>query len=739
MQKYQTINKFSEYNTSYNQDNAPETVLTTGSKNCLIDGRNGKVMSRSGYTRLGASNTAVTPTRNSFDWNTSTGQKRPLRFYNDQWETWLETIDGTVINAWTKISGGMSTTAIPRFVSWYDSGEAIDLALGVQNDANMYEWNGAVAVISALTTGQAIGLTGNSASLTAFGALTGTAGVTDDYNGLVGSALRDVLKLTSNPTDGQTLILNINSTPITITFVAVIGAVAGNVLIGGTLAQTVTNLLGLLNSPGSTTANQVALSGGNQTLVGYITYAATTTVTKAGTTTFGQNRFYSTRNEVVVCVRTGTAYTYSGGVYSQTLTGISDITGLQAGDILIQQLVTTSNVVSTTRNNSTIFCFQNQIMLGSDSDQNVYISKNTDYDDFGYSSPRVPGEGALLTLNDPVKGFGALGGNAVVFCGLSFAFKVIYTQQVIQVDTTTPGFVTEAVTALPLKIGVNQGLYNQETLVPLGNSILYLSNEPAIQELKTIALADQPQLQPLSNPIKPDFDAEDFTNACAIWYKNAYFLSAPANSHVYILGYIQTADGKLSRYWQPPQVLPVRSFSIIDSWIHGHSNSVPETYKLFYGRADTASDNSKLPIDMAMYFAYRTFGDRANLKSLDEFYLEGEITNNTVDAVLNLNYDFGGNTQVTQRVIDGSDEGILEQAIGFNSLAQESLGADSLGSLLNPPTDARKFRVVFELAKEDFHEIQAVITCNEIDRYIAILSMGPNAIISTKRDTGIRR
>ena len=67
------------------------------------------------------------------------------------------------------------------------------------------------------------------------------------------------------------------------TFVSAIGATAGNVLIGATAADTKTNLLGLLNAPGTTNATQVALSGGNQTLVGYTTSASTNTITKTGT------------------------------------------------------------------------------------------------------------------------------------------------------------------------------------------------------------------------------------------------------------------------------------------------------------------------------------------------------------------------------------------------------------------------------------------------------------------------
>lgn len=735
MVKYQLLTEVTEYKTASDPTNTEETVLVNGSQNVLIDGRNGKVRSRPGFSRTGIANTSLYPIRNGFTWNTSKGSDLNVRFWKDQWEVWLGTVDATNINAWTSYSSGMNTVNIPRAAAIYDSGEAEDLLIHCQGDANLYEWNGAVAVVGSVSaTGTAISLVGNSASLTAFGAPTGTAPVTYDYNQLIGTTLRATLKFSSNPTDGQTLLLNINASIQTITFVAAIGATAGNVLIGVDLATTITNLLGLLNAPGSTTATQVAMSGGDQTKIAYITYAATTLVTKAGTSTFDQNRFYATRNKVVVCVRTGTTYTYTSGDFSLSLTGISDITGLVAGDILVQQVITKSTLPVVGRSNDLVFAFQNQLFVASETDGTVYVSKNTDYTNYGYSSPRVAGEGGILTLTHAIVGFGQLSGSAIIFCGPSTAFKAIYTA--ITVGST----LTESLTALPLKgIGLNQGAYNQETIIPVGNSLIYLTNEPALRELETSTQGDEPQMHALSNPIKPDFDAEDFTNACAIWDKNAVFLSAPANSHVYILSYIENADGKLRRFWQPPQILPIRAFSDINGYLNGHSNSVPETYKLFDGLSDTASDDSKLPINTIAKGAYRSFKDRANLKSMDEYYIEGEISSNTVDCLLTLNLEWQGANVSLPQTINGSDLGILEGVVGASSLAQESLGVDSLAGLLVPPPDAQRFRVIFEYAKEDFHELQWVVSTNDVDRFWSILSQGPNATLSTRKDVAIHR
>jgi hypothetical protein len=88
------------------------------------------------------------------------------------------------------------------------------------------------------------------------------------------------LALPTNPSNGNTLTLTINGSAIVITFVTAIGTTAGNVLIAGTAAATAANLLALLNQPQTTTANGVALSAANQSLVSYLSWSLVgTTIT----------------------------------------------------------------------------------------------------------------------------------------------------------------------------------------------------------------------------------------------------------------------------------------------------------------------------------------------------------------------------------------------------------------------------------------------------------------------------
>lgn len=88
-----------------------------------------------------------------------------------------------------------------------------------------------------------------------------------------------VLSIATTPTDGDTVIVN----GVTFTFKTVLGVTAGNVLIGGSADAARLNLGTLINTPGTTTAQGVALSAANQALLKRI---VTTDDATANTLTF---------------------------------------------------------------------------------------------------------------------------------------------------------------------------------------------------------------------------------------------------------------------------------------------------------------------------------------------------------------------------------------------------------------------------------------------------------------------
>lgn len=455
------------------------------------------------------------------------------------------------------------------------------------------------------------------------------------------------------------------------------------------------------------------------------------TITKRGTDTFGQNRFYTSANKVLVNVRTGVEYTYTGGEGTTTLTGVTPNPTLEmvAGDVLIQKVVTNSNTPASNRTNSTIFGNENQIYVSSDVDQLVYVSKNTDYTNFAYSSPRLPGEGALLTLDDPAKAFGVLEDRVIIFAGKSSAY------QVDPKEITVGSTLAETLGVKKYQTGAGQAAINQEVLAQINNTIVYLSYEPAVREIMSLSeLQGGGKPRTLSNPIKPDIDAEDWTDASAIWHENAYWLTAPTYGHVYILEYREDADGKLRRFWQPPQTMFISAFCVRDGVLYGHSSVVPETYKIMDNEAfsDVNSTDDKMPILCVAKFAYRNFGDRTRLKNFDEYFIEGEISPST-NISHTLYYNYGGHTQSLENTIEGDNQSIIEETLSHVALGQQPLGASPLGGSLSAPEGSSKFRVIIEIAKEDFFEMQEIFQTDDTDKFWSVIARGHNAQISSRQ------
>lgn len=97
----------------------------------------------------------------------------------------------------------------------------------------------------------------------------GYSGYFMGFNLFISNALpwTGVLSMVTQPIDGDTVTIN----GVTFTFKTTLGSTAGNVLIGGSADAARANLTGLINTPGTTDSNGVALSAANQRLMKNIT------------------------------------------------------------------------------------------------------------------------------------------------------------------------------------------------------------------------------------------------------------------------------------------------------------------------------------------------------------------------------------------------------------------------------------------------------------------------------------
>ena len=460
------------------------------------------------------------------------------------------------------------------------------------------------------------------------------------------------------------------------------------------------------------------------------------TITLSDTTsTWAENRFLISGGTMTYDRKitiNGTVYTYTGGETTNTLTGVTgDPTSEASGSVAIQTVTTFADSPgsdSTVFPNDLIKILNNQVWVGSLINNNVFVSKNTDFTDFSFSSPRVPGEGATLTLDGSPTAFEPQEKDMYISAGKGQWYKSTFT---LSDDNTA-----EALSIIRLKTGEQQSAISQGAVTKIKNAIVFMSKEPTFDTLGRVKDINTPQDLPLSDPIKPDFDGATLTGIHTKFHRNIIYITLPSEG-----------TGKLYSYniekgfWEPPSTLKFSRLAIIDGELYAHSGYFPETYKLFDGLVDRAIDGVGSAINAKAIFSYRNFGDRAYLKSFDEYLSEGKISANTTLNLI-LRYDFKGSTETKTKTIDGSDTDII-----FGSTDESSFGRTPFGRLPHGgrtqnediDTSLNKFRQINTEARIDFHELQVEYNSNADEAQWELLSTGGNVSQSSNQPVSLKK
>lgn len=707
MRKWQLTEDFLGYLTAEDSTKASPQYLRTGSQNVMIS-REKKCGIRAGYTFTLEGGESDDPCISGKNWKTSTGGNILWRMDDDGTNGVLRvrfgTVDGVAQDTWVTLKSDLDENYPLRGATWYDASEAIDVMLWVNHSDLVYEWSGA------------------SASASSAGANTLTKAGTSTWaqNRFYSEALTDAgddtsrfdITLTSGTTyrytyDGTGTDPGITATSCPVGTWVYIGATGFNVANRGVFL--------------------VTGSGAN-----YFEVTNAAGVAENDKTVGTNNTLYLKFKKVIKNVDTGTVYGYLGGESTTQLTSVMpDPSGVvTANDLLVQLLFPSANVFEDGFEIDNVFSFNNNVLFSSDADERVAMSLNTDYLTFTPSSPRTAGQGSTFTLDDPGAKFGVIGKQLVMLAG-----DAAYLPKFEQIAVGAG--VAETVLVEKRSFGSGQGAHSQETIIQVDDALAFLSNEPSLRLYESVEQITDRSIKALSNPIKPDFDAEDWTGAVGIWHGSRILLHSRVNSRTYMLEWVETADGGVSRYWQAPQILPIGAFAEDSGYLYGHSSGDGKTLLLFNGPSDYVYDFSgataeKVPIDARMKLAYNDFDKRGNLKNFDEMFIEGEISQNCDDLLCQVEYDSGGATAVNEQTIDGSDLSILLEDIEATSLGQQSLGASPLGGGLQDPVAGSHFQTILEYAKEDFYLLGLNFSTNEIDRTWSITACGANAQLSNR-------
>ena len=449
------------------------------------------------------------------------------------------------------------------------------------------------------------------------------------------------------------------------------------------------------------------------------------TITKTGTTTWAEEGFNTAHNKVITI--DGVDYTYTGGESTTTLTGVTpSAAAVVANAVVYQKVLTTANSSMTglpaAFGNTTISNLNNQIYVGSSKYNDCYLSKVNNYKDYSFSSPRTQGEGARFVLDASNPFFAPQEDTMYISAGKNRWYEISFD---LQTSSTT--FI-ESATAIPLKTSAGQGAFSQAGIFKAKNSVMLINNEPALDELDRITNNFQyPRVANYSDPIKPNFDAYDFTNCSGAYFRNDMYIAVPAE------GLILIYNIDLG-YWEPPQSIPVSRFSVIGGELYGHSLGNPQTFKLFEGNSDNG-----FPINAKAYFSYQNYGTRSRMKVFTGLYVEGYMSGNTSLTVSSI-FEIDGCARVSSYTLSGDDRQIVclignDASLGKVALGQNSLGGTSIVQAVLPP----KFRADVPFNDYPFYEHQIVFSSNDADSEWSILAFGPQVSMAPDDNNAIRK
>jgi len=470
----------------------------------------------------------------------------------------------------------------------------------------------------------------------------------------------------------------------------------------------------LLIADGSSTLRM--WSGG----MGYVAAQAGggTTLTLLGGGTWKQSGFLSSLSGRSVVIN-GTSYLYTGGENTTVLTGLTGLPAISVGQFVSQLIVGNSSITGlpATFTFDTIDVQNNHVYLGDTESRESYVSKSTSYIDYTYTTPvRLPTDGWKMTFDNCIRGFVQDDNVMYVTAGTSDYYEVTRN---MTADGTGETFKIRK-----LRSGPGQAPISQNAIIRVKNGIIIVTQEGTVDWLTNIQNISTPQSLPISDPIKNDFDSYDLTGVSGKYIDNALHICVPRENLIRIYDF----DKAL---WQPPQFIPMSFLSIVDNELYGHSNSSDTSFKLF-----TGVDDDGVEIDFTAAFAYRQFGNRSVYKSFDNYYNELYMSTSTV-VTAEHRFEYGGAETIQNKMISGTDTGLMFAPVNDASLGKNPLGSNPLGSVTNPVSTLNKYRCIHEMKKVDFFEHQVLYKAS--GGQFEILAHGPNVTESTNIPRSITR
>lgn len=658
------VTKYPGYNASAESTKIDPGYLIPGSKNVLISIDQLSVYSRPGMEILGAASDNSHSVLGSGEWRASTGLYHNFRAY----DKYLQVLfDGT----WYNLKTDLTSPRI-QFAPIFVSSEKQDILCFVNGENKHYNWSGGVAKVAS-NTSTTLTMQGTMTASTIAFVASSPPTITDSANGFVtaGFATGDTISVSGSTSNNRKF------------------------QIASVVAGTIT-----LIADDSLTAEA---SGASITI-------------HNGFATWKSRGFLIAGTRSVII--NGTAYAYTGGEDTATLTGLSGLGAITAGTVVLQSIRSNNNHASlpTGFTNDFIGSQRQQLWLGSATSREAWASKTTDFTDFSFTANRLPGEGVQVVLDGPCRGFEASDDDITIFDASDGIYTVKYQ---LSSDNSK-----EAISLDKKKSSPGQGLIAPNAKVAIKNAVAFITQEPTLDTLGDVENVPSAQSRPLSDPIKDDFEQYDFSDAMMKYWKRNIVVSLPQE------GIVLLYDLR-GGYWQPPQMFGnIGLISISeDGDLIGHSSISNESYTLFTGTNDNG-----FPIPAVMRHAWSTYGLEDLEKGFNRYKAIGYISANGILTKTN-RFEQASFLGEDNQTLDATQSQYLFGASDVNWLGKNPLGSRPLGgSGISGEEGLIRFRKWFDMPEIPFYEQQTEFSMDVLDAQFIITSHGPNVSMRQDQD-----
>lgn len=730
----------------------PPYVLVVGSQNVLTNNAE-QVVVRNGYQLDGPASTQNTYGIDSgYDFDTHLNGTQNVRKWGPNLQVrYVNPV--TNLTTWITIQSNLTPTSVCNFTSYWDTSTTTQVCLYVNGDNNVHRWTGGVGSFLSATA-STITVSGTKTLANLNFDPTGTLlidGITYAYTNAGSSTTTPYTKTPTNAkiliTSGLQYVSQIFTTGAAASYISNVTAevnyAASTTLPVNFTCSIYTDNAGVPGTlVGSATTGTASVGGAGDSPISFSFTQGVTPNTNyhivfstdrtnnlvnfyigasggVGTNTSANGTVWNASNGFLYATVTESDIgntTFSGVTPDPTLAVIA------VGDAIIQPPslgVALTTGVPQPFNINVIDTFRNQVYYGSFNNNTVYISKVNNYADCTFSTPRIVGEGASVTLDAPPTALISQTDGEYISAGMNYWYRTKFT---LSADLASESFEIDR-----LKTSSSQGAVSQSYVSKFKNSIVYISFENIFNALGPVKdiLADS-QVVNMSDGIRNDMNAYTFTGGSTHYFNYDIYFSVPAQGVVRIYNVN-------NKYWEAPQTMPVGIFYEVNGELYGHDSTTDQSYALFV--TGLYRDN-ETPIHAVAAFPYvSSLGAQANqLKFFNKHYTEGYIAGNTT-LTLQFNYDFGAFSGNFNAAIKGSDTRIVFNKLTDGSLGTDTLGTQPIGTILNLPNQPviPKFRVVNTFNPTNTYEYQTIYSSYDLDANWSLLRFGP--AIGPARDT----